>query len=231
MSQNNTDTTERLEFLWEVINSLPVEIVVRDADSLILLANSEFCAIQNQTPEEIIGQRDADIWASHGRPQEQIAEWQAEDREIIATGAAKEYIQEIRRESGETVYFHNLKKRLTLPDGSHYVLAMYTEITERKRMEDQLRRARDQAAELSGIHKTSVTYAHEISNPLTGVLALVQVLLEGEQCTAEAKAQLKEIQVASERIRDVIRKIDSLREPKTRHYLDRPELLDLREDK
>jgi len=64
------------------------------------------------------------------------------DREILATGGSKEYVQEIVRADGEHVYFHNRKKALNLADGRRYLLAQYADITDIKRIEHNWRATR-----------------------------------------------------------------------------------------
>jgi signal transduction histidine kinase len=115
------------------------------------------------------------------------------------------------------------------------VLAMYNEVTEQRRHDDELRQAQAAAAELEGIHKTTVTYAHEVNNPLTAILANTQILLDNEELgameySAEILEMLQDINAAALRIRDVIHQLENLHAAKTRPYLDRSELIDLRDD-
>jgi len=217
-------------FLRNVVDTVPVEIVVRDAGSRILFANDAFAATYGRKWQEVIGKRDADLWAQHHRPPEEIAAWLAEDREVLEQGVVKDYVQEIRRPSGEIVYFHNVKKPITLANGARCVLAMYSNITERKRVEEELRDTHAQAAELAGIHKTTATYAHEISNPLTGLMGLIQMLIDEPCGPKEAYPMLLEMRNAAKRISEVLRKLQQLELPKTRSYLGREELLDLDDD-
>lgn len=214
-------------FLRSVVDTLPSEVVVRDADARILFANTAFAATYERTPEQVVGLRDSDLWAEFGRPPEQIAAWLEEDREVLASGVTREYVQRIERPSGEVVYFHNVKKPITLSDGACCLLAMYIDVTQRERAEEEARNARAHAAELAGIHKTAVTYAHEINNPLAGIIGLVQVLVEECLDQPEQLEMLGEIKTAAERIRDVIRKLESLSEPRTKPYLNHSQRLDL----
>jgi len=222
-------------FLFEVINALPCEVVVRDRDSRIIFANDAFAASYNSTRQALLGSLDRENWASRGRSAEEIENWLAEDRQVIEAGSTMDYIQEIQRPGGETVYFHNVKLPFTLADGTRCVLAMYYEVTEQRRHDNELRSAQAAAAELEGIHKTTVTYAHEVNNPLTAILANTQILLDNEELGAmeyssEILDMLQDINAAALRIRDVIQKMENLHTAKTRPYLDRSELIDLRGD-
>lgn len=217
-------------FLRGVVDALPSEVVVRDAESRILFANSAFGSTYDRTAHEVIGLRDADLWAEFGRPAAQIEGWLAEDREIMASGVTREYVEKIERPSGEVVYFHNVKQPIILADGTRCLLAMYTDVTARETAEEKVREARAHSAELAGIHKTAVTYAHEINNPLTGILGLAQVLLDGDAAQPDAGEMLAEIKAAALRIRDVIRKLERINEPRTKPYLNHSQRLDLEDE-
>lgn len=218
---------ETYEFLKQVLDTMPGEIVVRDADSRIYFANRAFAATYGLRAEDVIGTLDADHWAARGRPPEQIALWLREDRAVLESGQPIEYVQEINRPNGEHAYFLNYKTAINLADGKRYLFAQYTNITERRRMELKLARAEAVNAELAGIHKATVTYAHEINNPLTGVLALAQLMLEHEDCPMGFREPLCELMDAARRIATTIKQLEAIEIPMTKQYLGRLELLDL----
>jgi len=216
-------------FMNTVVNTLPYEIVVRDGDSRILFANEKFANVYGYTADELVGQLDCQMWMDGGRPQEQIDAWLAEDQEILESNESREYIQEIVRPNGNVVHIFNIKQVITLADGSRCILGMYTDVTEAKRTEEELVMARDEAAELAGIRKTAATYAHEINNPLTGILGSVQLILEDGGFDEETTMLLNEVVKASRRIKDVINRMSELDSHSSRPYLDKTEIIDLRD--
>lgn len=217
-------------FLTNILATAPLEIVVRDADSRIVFVNEAFSRFYGCCPADMLGLLDKDIWFMYGRSPVQIDDWLTQDRHVLETGDTLEYVQEIIRASGEVVFFHNIKKVITHSDGTRYLMAMYTDITEQQRAENKLSEARRAEAELAGIRKITATYAHEINNPLTGILGLAQILLEDNGDDESAEEMLTEIQAAARRIKHVIQKMESISHPKTRPYLERAELIDLRDD-
>ena len=217
------------KFMERVINTLPYDIVVRDGDSRILFCNDAFAAAYGFQAAELVGRLDREIWADFGRPAEQIQEWLAEDQLILRTSQDMEYIQRIDRPNGETAFIHNIKQVITLADGSRCILGMYTDVTERKRIEESLTKAQSEAAELNAIRKTAATYAHEINNPLTGIIGLVQLVLEDPGIDNDIADLLKEVIKASNRIKHVIKQMNELSSTQSRPYLDRGEILDLRD--
>ena len=208
---------------------MPGSIVVRDATSLIYYANRAFAQTYGLAVRDVIGLRDSALWAERGRPPEQVARWLAEDRAVLESGNPMEYVQEIVRQNGECAYFLNYKIPLIMRDGRRYIFVQYAEISERHRMELRLARGETLAAEVAGIHKATVTYAHEINNPLTGILALAELMLDHDDCPASFQEMLLDLKSAAQRIAATIRQLESMEIPLTKRYLGRPELLDLQE--
>lgn len=219
--------SEHYDFLLRVIDTMPGQVVVRDADSVILFANRAFAESYGMSVKEVKGKRDADMWAMMGRPANEIALWLAEDREILASGQGIEYIQEIVRANGEHAYFHNYKVVFELSDGQRYLLAQYADITERRRQELELAQQEALNAEIAVIRKIAVTYAHEINNPLAGIIGLAQLMRDHGGSQEEIREMLEQQVEMARRITAVTDKLQTLISTRTRDYLGRPELLDL----
>lgn len=218
---------ESYDFLLRVIDTMPGQVVVRDAQSVIVFANRAFAASYSKTADQVIGMRDAELWAMMGRPADQIALWLAEDQQILQSGEGIEYIQEIVRDSGEHAYFHNYKVVLELADGRRLLLAQYADITERRRQEMELAQAEMLSAEIAGIRKLAVTFAHEINNPLAGIIGLAQLMRDHGGNPQELHEMLGQQVEMARRIAAVTEKLQSVISARTREYLGRPELLDL----
>ena len=94
---------------------------------------------------------------------------------------------------------------------------IYRDVTERKRVEDQLRRAeRMQAAgRLAG------GVAHEVNNMMTGVIGFSEFLLRGLEVNDPRRGEVREIIKAGTRAADVTRQLLAF----TRQQFLRPELL------
>jgi len=105
-------------------------------------------------------------------------------------------------------------------DGQAAVLrGIYRDVTERKRIEEQLRRAeRMQAAgRLAG------GVAHEVNNMMTGVIGFSEFLLQGLDPDDARRAEVQEIIRAGTRAADVTRQLLAF----TRQQFLRPEVFDL----
>jgi PAS domain S-box-containing protein len=106
----------------------------------------------------------------------------------------------------------------TASDGSPARLrGIYRDVTERKRVEDQLRRAeRMQAAgRLAG------GVAHEVNNMMTGVIGFSEFLLRGLEVDDPRRSEVREIIKAGTRAADVTRQLLAF----TRQQFLRPEIL------
>jgi PAS domain S-box-containing protein len=108
----------------------------------------------------------------------------------------------------------------TFKDGEPALLrGIYRDITERKRVEDQLRRAeRMQAAgRLAG------GMAHEVNNMMTGVIGFSEFLLRSFSPDDPRRSEVEEIIKAGSRAADVTRQLLAF----TRQQFRRPELLEV----
>ena len=103
------------------------------------------------------------------------------------------------------------------PDGSVTLRGIYRDVTERKRVDEQLRRAeRMQAAgRLAG------GMAHEVNNMMTGVIGFAEFLLRGLAPEDPRRAEVQEIIRAGSRAADVTRQLLAF----TRQQLMHPEVL------
>ena len=108
-------------------------------------------------------------------------------------------------------------------------ISVVKNVTEYKHAEEELRRNQVRQAELDGIRKTVATLAHEINNPLTGVIALLQMGLEHDTDPAELREMMTDAYEAAKSIRDVVVKLQMLRRPSYRPYLTKGEILDIRD--
>ena len=97
----------------------------------------------------------------------------------------------------------------------------------RSMAEEKLRKAEIEKAELEGIHKVTATLAHEINNPLTGIVGMVQLLKEEAPAGSDTREMLQETLVAAKRIKDVILKMEALNRPKFKDYIGKTKIIDL----
>jgi DNA-binding response OmpR family regulator len=94
-------------------------------------------------------------------------------------------------------------------------------------------RAEEEAANakwLAGIGATSLALQHEINNPLTAILGNAALLWTGEYPKDEEREFVQTISEQAHRISDVVRRLSSLKNPKTVQYIAGARMLDLSEE-
>jgi two-component system NtrC family sensor kinase len=104
-------------------------------------------------------------------------------------------------------------------------------IAERRIAIDQARRAAEDALAhaqwYAGIGETVIAVQHEINNPLTALLGNITLLSTGMSNPADEKECIRVIAEQAMRIATVVRRLGSLREPRSVEYVRGSKMLDL----
>lgn len=147
------------QILTEIINAIPVRVFWKDKNLAYLGCNMIFARDAGFTdPKEIIGKDDHQMsW----RAQAEL--YRADDRQIIASGQPKLFIEEPQTTpEGNTLMLLSSKLPLRSSQGEICgVLGTYMDITERKRLESQLL----QSQKLETVGQLAAGIAHEINTP------------------------------------------------------------------
>ena len=115
----------------------------------------------------------------------------------------------IRHTSGEWRWVISRGNRTVDPSGKFlYFIGVIRDITERKQAEKEkqiLEEKAQIASRLAAVGEMAAGIAHEINNPLTGVLGFSQLLLEKENMPEDIKEDLKLIADGSQRVADIVK--------------------------
>lgn len=166
-------------FLEKIVDNLPHFIFWKDTNSIFLGCNIKFAeSVGLSSPAEIIGKTDFDMpWS----PQE-IQNYIEDDKRIMSTGIGKLDYEETQQQIDGTKRIM-LVSKVPLFDKERVlgILGIYTDITERKQMEANLKIAKEQA-ELSDKAKSQflATISHELRTPLNGVMGAAQLLQQSK---------------------------------------------------
>ncbi|MBN1236787.1 MAG: PAS domain S-box protein [Methanotrichaceae archaeon] len=127
------------DFLEKVINSIGDPIFVSDRQHRYLLVNSAKYSLTNLMPEDIIGKTCRDFF-----PKEQADIFWEKDEEVFATG--RENVNEESVTDGHGNIRTMITKKTVYEDraGNEFLVGIARDITERKKMEEQLKRAHDE---------------------------------------------------------------------------------------
>lgn len=134
--QLEEDLRNTSEFMTEVVNAIPLPFFVKDRQHRFLLANEEFCHITDVTSEFLMGKRAADFLSPESAMHVESAE-----AELFARGGEQRTEIMLEDKAKKTRHSIDMKKVSRLSNGDEILLVAMLDITERKRMELELRDA------------------------------------------------------------------------------------------
>jgi PAS domain S-box-containing protein len=175
-SEKSLQESERL--LRRVLDANPTLIFAKDRDGRYLLANQAMAALYDTTPDKLIGRTDHDF-ARRGCITPETAEKFCHDDALVIDRQQAVQIPEERVEmpDGTIRWFQTTKSPLTIATGHPCVLGVAADITERKRMEQNL----TQAQKLEAVGQLAAGIAHEINTPIQYIGDNTRFVLEAFQ--------------------------------------------------
>ena len=140
--QAEAELREQKEFLRNIIDTNPNLIAVKDSEGKFTLSNQALAHMYGTTVEDIIGKTDADFNPDHT----QVEQYLRDDRQVMTTLQPKCILEEsVTTATGEIRWLQTIKKPLLSANGQcHNVLAVATDITERKQAEEALQRLNEE---------------------------------------------------------------------------------------
>ncbi len=119
--------------LLGVIDNLPVSLTVRDMEGLFLLINRHFSQILSVDRDQLIGKYDHELFP------EEVEAWRTSDQQLRQTGKPIELEESYDLPDGKHTFI-SAKFPIYDNDGSIYAVGVITtDITDRKKAEDELR--------------------------------------------------------------------------------------------
>ena len=194
-------------------------ICTHDLAGVLLSVNRAAAERLGYTPDELVGRSLGDLLAPAVRHQFP----QYLDR--IQRDATDEGLMlVVTRDGDERIWtYSNVRGRE--PGGSDYVLGHAHDITDIKRSDARA----GEAEALRSVGQLALATAHEINNPLTVIIASLQLMQTRGQVAEEAAGYVQRVIKSAEQIRDIVRNMSRI----TRIELSRqapqlPPVLDLR---
>ena len=126
-----------------LVETMPQGVFRRDLKGRFTFANQTYCKYHHIKPEDIIGKTDFDLY-----PKEAAEKYWRDDLRIMEKGETVEILEESRPVGIEEIRYHHVIKT-PLRDEAGRVIGlqgMFWDVTEKKRADEQLRRANAELA-------------------------------------------------------------------------------------
>ena len=126
------------------------------------------------------------------------------DRQVLADRATRRDEEWLDLSDGRQILVETLQTPFFGPDGQVFgMIGMSRDITERKRLEEQLR----QAQKMEAVGQLAGGVAHDFNNLLTAILGNVSLLLSGKPATDPDHELLAATEQAAQRATDLTRQL------------------------
>ncbi|WP_339886731.1 response regulator [uncultured Flavobacterium sp.] len=196
--------SEKLLKLSRAVEQSPTLIVITDTNGIIEYVNPKFTEITGYALDEVIGKNTNILKSGHTSALEYKKIWK-----IIADGGEWRGEFHNKRKDG-TLYWEeasissikNLEGEIT-----HY-LAVKTDITEKKKIIDELIISKEKAEESDRLKSAFLAnISHEIRTPMNGILGFSELLKEPSLTGDEQRKYLEIIEESGNRMLNIINNI------------------------
>jgi PAS domain S-box-containing protein len=193
------------QMLQSILDILPQRVFWKDRNIIYLGCNRALATDAGlNNAAEIIGKSDFDLaWSGTAD------RYRADDKLVMEQGSAKlDYDEPQSRPDGGLIWLRSNKLPLRDREGKVIgVVGTYEDITERKRAEEEMRKAKE-AAEAANVAKSQflANMSHEIRTPMNGVIGVTGLLLDTE-LTSEQRQYAEIVRTSGEALLAVINDI------------------------
>ena len=187
--QAEVNLLEQRNFFQQVLNTVPNPIFVKDAQGHFITANQAAAAIYSVSVEEMIGRGTDEFNLNSG----QVEEFLADNQIVMSERKAKtSSIQSITNIEGQIFYYYTVISPFLDSQGEvQGIIGASTDVTELKKVEAELRQAKEAADGASQAKSTFLAHmSHELRTPLNAILGFSKLIQPQSNLTREQQENL-----------------------------------------
>lgn len=177
-----------------LLENLPQRIFYKDKDSVFVSCNENFAKDLHIKSDEIAGKTDYDFY-----PKKLAEKYRANDKRIMESGQTED-IEEEYIKDGKELIIHMVKTPIKDENGDVIgILGIFWDITEKVALQKEkisLQMEAVRSRHLASLGELAAGVAHEINNPINGIINCAQILLN------KSKNGSKERDIANRIIND-----------------------------
>ncbi len=178
-----TERREYEKFAATVFAAVAEAVMATDAESRIVLVNPALLRATGYTENELIGQTPAIFSSGLHEPAFYRQMWDA----LKQSGYWEGELQNHHKDGRPWIVWTSISRVCNADGGVTHYVAAYSDVTERKQMEESLRFAKEEANSANRAKSQFLAnMSHELRNPMNGVVGMIQ-LLERTELTEEQR--------------------------------------------
>jgi len=199
-----------------LVENIPQKIFMKDRDFKYLSVNESFARDLGIGPADVAGKTDYSFF-----PKDLADKYRADDQRIMESGQTDDLEEKYLQEGKET-WVHTIKTPVRDENGEIVaVLGIFWDITARKRGEEERRNLEAQLRQqqrLESIGTLAGGVAHEINNPINGIMNYAQLVADRMAPDDASREYAVEIIHETERVTAIVRNLLAFaRQEKQRH--------------
>jgi PAS domain S-box-containing protein len=191
-----------------VVESLPLALFRKDREGRYVFVNGRFCEAMGRPLEAIVGRTDYDL-----SPHELADKYRRDDRRVLENQQVFEDVEPHHRPDGSRYWIQIVKSPVFNARSEVVgVQGVFWDVTDRRRAEEELRRANARLAEtekMRALGQMAAGIAHDFNNALAGILGFAELLQQRSDLPDEARQWLGKIRTAAEDAGTVVRRMQS----------------------